>query len=248
MGLDNMIIAQELIHTMSLKKGKVGYMGLKIDLEKAYDRLEWHFIKDILNLYKFPTKLVKLIMSCISSSSISVLLNGGKLYSFLPFRGIRQGDPLSPYLFIMCMEMLGVLIRKKCEANLWDPMKTSRNGPSFSHLIFTDDLVLFAKVDRKNCCNVRETSDSFCELLGQKVSLHKSKVYFSPNIDPNIWEEMCEILGMNSTHNLGKHLGFPLKLPRLSSQDFNFVIDRVQNKLQGWKSNLLSMAGRLVLS
>ena len=248
MGLDNMIIAQELIHTMSLKKGKVGYMALKIDLDKVYDRLEWHLIRDILNLYKFPTKLVNLIMSCISSSSISVLLNGGKLDSFLPSRGIRQGDLLSPYLFIMCMEMLGVLIREKCEANLWDPMKASRNGPSFSHLFFVDDLVLFAKADRKNYYNVRGTLDSFCVLSDQKVSLHKSKVYFSPNIDPNLREEMCEILGMNSTLNLGKYLGFPLKLPKSSSQDFNFVIDRVHNKLQGWKSNLLSMAGRVVLS
>lgn len=74
---------------MSRKKGKVGYMALKIDMEKAYDRLEWHFIRDILNLYKFPMNLIKLIMSCISSSSISVLFNGGKLDSFLPSQGIR---------------------------------------------------------------------------------------------------------------------------------------------------------------
>lgn len=87
MELDNMIIAQELIHTISLKKGKVGYMALKIDLEKAYDRLEWHFIRDILNPYKLPTQLVKLIMSCISSSSISVLLNGVSLTPLFLLRG-----------------------------------------------------------------------------------------------------------------------------------------------------------------
>ena len=121
LGVDNMIIAQEIIHTMSLKRGKEGYMAIKIDLEKAYDRLEWHFIRDILLLYKFPHQLVKLIMSCVSSSSISVLFNGGKLDPFLPSRGIRQGDPMSPYLFIMCMEMLGYLISEKCEAKFWDP-------------------------------------------------------------------------------------------------------------------------------
>ena len=82
MGLDNMIIAQELIHTMTLEKGKTGFMFIKIDLEKAYDRLEWHFIRGVLELYKLPPSLIKLIMSCVSSSSISFVLNGGKLEPF----------------------------------------------------------------------------------------------------------------------------------------------------------------------
>ena len=88
MGLDNMIITQELIHTMSLKKGKTGFMAIKIDLEKAYDRLEWHFIKDVLELYRLPPSLIKLIMSCVSSSSISILINGGKLEPFHLLRGM----------------------------------------------------------------------------------------------------------------------------------------------------------------
>ena len=185
-------------------------MAIKIDLEKAYDRLKWHFVRDMLLLYKFPISLTKLILSCISTSSISMLLNGGKLDSFLPSRGIRQGDPLSPYLFIICMEMLGFLIDLKCDENLWDPVKASRNGPAFSHLFFADDLVLFDRADMKNYCNVRETLDTFCELSGQKVSLAKSKVYFSPNIRQEERDEMCEVLGMSSTPNLGKYLGIPL--------------------------------------
>ena len=151
MGLDNMIIAQELIHTMMLKKGKTGFMAIKIYLEKTYDRLEWHFIRDVLELYKLPPSLIKLIMSCVSSSSISMLFNGGKLEPFHPSRGIRQGDPLSPYLFIMCMEMLGFLISRRCEENLWDPVRASRGGQAFSHLFFADNLVFFAKADLRNC-------------------------------------------------------------------------------------------------
>ena len=166
LGLDNMIIAQEILHTISGKRGQTGYMAIKLDLEKAYDRLEWHFVRDILQLYKFPEPLTKLILSCISTFSIFVLVNGGKLDSFLPSRGIRQGDPLSPYLFIMCMEMLGFLIDLKCEENLWDLVKASRNGLAFSHLFFVNVLVLFAKVDLKNCYNVKETLDTICKLSG----------------------------------------------------------------------------------
>ena len=248
MGLDNMIITQEIIHTMKLKKGKMGFMAIKIDLEKVYDRLEWHFIRDVLELYKLPLSLIKLIMSCVSSSSISVLLNGGKLEPFHPSRGIRQGDPLSPYLFIMCMEVLGFLISRRCEENLWDPVRASRGGQAFSYLFFANNLVLFAKANLRNCNSVRETLDTFCELSGQKVSLDKSKVYFSPNTNLESREEMYGVLGIHSTPNLGKYLGFPIKHPRSTLQDFNFVVERVQNKLQGWKTNLLLMASRVVIA
>lgn len=156
-------------------------------------------------------------MSCVSSSSISILLNGGKLEPFQPSRGIKQEDPLSSYLFIMCMEVLGFLISGRCEEKLWDLVRASRGGPAFSHLFFADDLLLFAKADMKNCTSGRETLDSFCELSGQKISLNKSKVYFSPNTTPEIREELCEVLGINSTPNLGKYLGFPLKHPGSTS-------------------------------
>ena len=116
--VDNVIIAQELIHSMARKKGQGGVMAIKLDLEKAYDRLERNFIRDTLNLYKFPSRLVSLIMSCVSSSSISILVNGRALKPFYPSRGIRQGDPLSSYLFILCMEVLGALIEEKYKAKL----------------------------------------------------------------------------------------------------------------------------------
>ena len=93
-------------------------MAIKLDLEKAYDHLEWSSIWDTLNLYKFPSHLVSLIMSCVSTSSISILVNGGALELFYPSRGIRQGDLLSPYLFILCMEVLGALIEDKCKAKI----------------------------------------------------------------------------------------------------------------------------------
>jgi hypothetical protein len=161
-------------------------------------------------MYKLPPCLVELIMSCITSTSVSVLFNGGKLEPFQPTRGIRQGDPLSPYIFIMCMEFLGFLINGKCEEHLWDPVKAARNGPRFSHSVFADDLVLFAKVDAKNCSNVKEVLETFCDLSSQKVNQAKSKVYFSPNVEPEVRGDLCNILGFNFTPNLGNILVFPL--------------------------------------
>ena len=112
-GVDNAIVVQEIIHTMGRAKGNVGFMALKIDLEKAYDKLEWSFIRSMLIKYNFPENLIEIMMSCISSVSTSLLFNGGSLEPFSPSRGIRQGDPLSSYIFILCMEFLGQLIQEK---------------------------------------------------------------------------------------------------------------------------------------
>ena len=108
-------------------------------------------------------------------------------------------------------------------------------------------MVLFAKADQENCVEIREVLDLFCSRSGQSISGAKSRVYFSPNVDRERREELCDILGFQSTSNLGKYLGIPFKHPGSSSQDFNFVIERVKQKLADWKANLLSLAGRSIL-
>ena len=186
-------------------------------------------------------------MSCVSPSSISVLFNGGALDHFLPTRGIRQRDPFSPYLFILCMEILGAFITEKCKAKLWDPISASRGSATFSHLFFATDLILFAKADIKNYRAARDVLDTFCELSGQKVSAKKSRVFFSPNVSLNTREELCNILEFRSTPSLGKYLIFPIKHTSIP-QDFGAIVERVQNWLAGWKTHLLSFAGRVVFT
>ena len=100
---DNIIIMQEILHSMRRKSGSKGWMAIKIDLEKAYDRLKWTFIRDTLSKVKLPSNLVEVIMSCITSSSLSIFWNGEPTDYFKPSRGIRQGDLLSPYLFVILL-------------------------------------------------------------------------------------------------------------------------------------------------
>ena len=208
-GINNVVIVQELIHTMSKKRGSEGTMAIKIHLEKVYDRLEWSFTQDTLVLFKFPKHLISLIMSCVSSSSISVLFNGGATDLFQPLRGIRQRDPISPSLFILCMEILGAFILDKCDDNLWDPILASRGGVAFSHLFFVDDLVLFAKAYIKNCRAIRDVLDTFYYLSRQTMSAEKSWVFFSPNLAQHHREELYNILNFRSTPSLGKYLSSP---------------------------------------
>lgn len=192
--------------------------------------------------------MLNVIKSCITSSSITILFNGGALEEFRPTKGIRQGNPLSPNIFIMCMEALGFLIKDKCDSKLWNPVKASRGGPAFSHLFFTDDLVLFGKANIKNCQSMRDVLDVFCDLSEEKVSLNKSMVYFSLNVPAKKKADLCSCLELHSIPNLGKYLEFPLKQPGSSKHDFDFVIKQVQRKLASWKACLLSFAGRVVLT
>lgn len=142
---DNIVIVQEVIHTMKNKSGKVGFMAIKIDFEKAYDRLRWDFIRDTLLEIRFPPVLIEVIMECITTTSMCVLWNGEPTRAFKPKRGIRQGDPLSPYIFVLCMERLNHIIEESIIRNKWRPIYASRKGPKLSNLCFADDIVLFAE-------------------------------------------------------------------------------------------------------
>lgn len=106
-------------------------MAIKVDLEKAYDKIEWSFIREVLINANLPQNLISLIMSCVSSVFTSILFNGGKREPILPSRGIRQGDLLSPYLFILCMEALGHLIEEKCKEKNGILLKAPTMGLAF---------------------------------------------------------------------------------------------------------------------
>ena len=210
-GTDNVMIAQELFHALDKKKGKTGFMAIKLDLEKAYDKLEWSFIYRVLQAFHFPQKIFKLIMSCVTSTSTSILFNGGALESFEPSRGIRQGDSLSPYLFILCMENLGHLIKQKCVNGSWTPLKASKDNLGFSHLLFVDDIILFSKADVSGCEVISEVLEKFCRESGQKISHDKSRIYFSSNVNEESKEETSGRLDISETNNIGKYLRFPFK-------------------------------------
>lgn len=121
---------------MQFKKGRKGLMAIKVDLEKAYDRLDWNFVHDTLNEISIPSNLKNVIMQYITSSTMQILWNGEPTNSFIPGRGVRQGDPLSPYIFILCIERLAHGILKEVNKGNWKPIRMGRNGIPISHLFF----------------------------------------------------------------------------------------------------------------
>ncbi|XP_061355877.1 uncharacterized protein LOC133300367 [Gastrolobium bilobum] len=134
-----------MTQSMNRLTDKKAYMSIKIYLAKAYDCLNWNFVSRVLLEVGIPSSLVGIICSCISSSSFQVIWNGSASDNFFPYRGIRQGDPLLPYLFVLCIDKLSHLIAKAVRNKGWKPMKAGRNGPLISHLMFANDLVLFGE-------------------------------------------------------------------------------------------------------
>ncbi|GLT42706.1 hypothetical protein SLA2020_166920 [Shorea laevis] len=245
--VDNVFILREFVYSFNKRKGRVWDMIVKLNLEKAYDRIEWSFIREALLFFKFPPTLIKMIMSCISSTKFSILINGGISDSFQPSRGIRQGDPLSPYLFMLCVEFLSIKLQNDIDSGGWLGSKIGKRGPTISHLFFADDLTFIGKATRANASYLINLLNFFCQRSGQKVNLSKSKVFFSRNVTIEVKTDICSTLNISETQALGKYLGFPITHKRLSKTDCSFIVDKVRSKLAGWKANMLSRAGRVTL-
>lgn len=142
---DNTIIVQEVLHHLHFSKSRKSHFILKWDMQEAFDRLEWSFIRAAINFFHFPVHFINLIMTCLSSSSLSILINGHPTSFFYPSKGIRQRDSICPYIFIICMKYLSLLIYEVVRNNRWSPIKISKNGSPISHFFFADDVILFAK-------------------------------------------------------------------------------------------------------
>lgn len=143
---DNVLIAHEIFHSLKSKSGKKNDMLVaKLDMSKAYDRLEWSFLENMLLAVGFESRWVQLIMACVTSVTYRIKFNGEVGKSFNPQRGVRQGDPISPYLFILAVEGLTALINNAIQQKNISGAQLSRNGPILSHLMFADDTMLITR-------------------------------------------------------------------------------------------------------
>uniref|UniRef100_A0A803Q247 Reverse transcriptase n=1 Tax=Cannabis sativa TaxID=3483 RepID=A0A803Q247_CANSA len=241
------VLATEVMDTMRKIKGRKGFMGVKTDMHKAYDRIEWGFLAEVLKANGFNTHVCNLIMQCVTSVSFSVLVNGAPGNVFSPGRGLRQGDPLSPYLFILCSEVLLKLIWKTEDRGELTGIRIGRNTIPITHLFYADDALLFCRANQREALALSRCLEKYEYWSGQKVSKDKSGIVFSPKISVSNRRDLTSTMGTHVLKGREKYLGNPFFVSARKREDFNFIKTKVLNRLEGWKAKCLSQAGRLTL-
>lgn len=163
-------------------------------MAKAYDRVEWNYLKAIMVALGFPESWCSLVMNCVSSVSFSVRVNGVFSDSFKPTHGIRQGDPISPYLFLLCSEGLSCILKNTRPLYISRGVRVSRHSPWISHLLFADDCMIFTRASRRGAERVASILDDYNKGSGQLVNKQKSAIFFSPNCEQECKAEIQTVL------------------------------------------------------
>nr|XP_025661966.1 uncharacterized protein LOC112757626 [Arachis hypogaea] len=222
-------------------------MAIKVDMSKAYDRVEWSFVWFIMKKLGFCSKWIEWMKACVSTISYSVIVDGTSTGFLKPSRGLRQGDPPSPYLFLFYAEGLSYLLHKGEQNNLFQGLRLNSRCPTIHHLLFTDDSLLFCKATQYNCFNLSQILQLYGRLSGQQINFSKSAVFFSKNTPLPIRTEIAASLEVPNIGTQDKYLGLPSIVHRSKKETFAFIKEKVAKKLLHWKKSFLSASGREVL-
>nr|GEV47220.1 RNA-directed DNA polymerase, eukaryota, reverse transcriptase zinc-binding domain protein [Tanacetum cinerariifolium] len=215
--LDGPLMVNEVIQWCKHKKSKL--MVFKIDFEKAFDTVSWDFLFKVMHFMGFSDKWINWISGCLHSSTSSILINGSPTREFNIHRGLRQWDPLSPFLYIIAMEGLHVAMEDAMAAGLYNGFNI--NNTSLSHLFFVDDVLLL-------------------------INYHKSKL-FGYEVTFDEVSHLASITGCNALLSPFDSLGIPINSNMALVKSWDPIIEKFSKRLSNWKASLLSIGGRATL-
>ncbi|GLU11903.1 hypothetical protein SLE2022_286210 [Rubroshorea leprosula] len=218
-------------------------MAVKLDLSKAFGRVEWNFLEDTMRAMGFLEWWINCVMMCVRTVEYSVLVNGCPTKKFTPSRGTRQGDPLSPFLFLLCAEGLSALLSRAISRGDLKGLTLCRGCPWLSHLFFADDSLLFGEASVQEATKLLEILKECEGVSEQQINLDKSSIFFSSNTSNVVQQGVMQTLNISKVIADDKYLGLPLIIGRKKAICFDSIRERVWSKIKGWKTKLLSHAG-----
>ncbi|KAJ9552900.1 hypothetical protein OSB04_016945 [Centaurea solstitialis] len=242
---DNILMAHELVSGYHLGMGPPR-CAFKIDLRKAYDMVSWDYLLCMLEGFHFHPVLINWIKEMISTPTFSIVVNAETKGFFHGKRGIRQGDPLSPYLFTIVMEGFSMLFKQCIEEAADFGYHHGCLDFGVTHLCFADDLFVFTRGDVASVEVLKKALSLFASCSGLAPNLQKSDVFFG-NVPLDVHTTILQCLPFRSGTFPIRYLGVPLSPVALKAADYGSLMVKVKNRLQNWKSKFLSFSGRMQL-
>ncbi|KAJ4758242.1 RNA-directed DNA polymerase (reverse transcriptase)-related family protein [Rhynchospora pubera] len=242
---ENIIMLREVMHSFRKRSFNQHAFAFKCDLSKAFDRMEWNFVESVLVSYGFLGDYIQWISSCITSAQFRILFSGRADGFIKPTRGLRQGCTMSPYLFILAMDVLWRMLELDEANGGFQGVKLAANAPSLTSLMFADDLIIFGHAFIQQVMRLQQILRVFCDMSGQRIGHEKSRIWFSSSTPLDVRRCIMEMLNATAGDDEHIYLGVPVTATR--SAHFKRLVDKVQAKLNSWSSKLLSQAGKIVL-
>uniref|UniRef100_A0A8I6XTR8 Reverse transcriptase domain-containing protein n=1 Tax=Hordeum vulgare subsp. vulgare TaxID=112509 RepID=A0A8I6XTR8_HORVV len=246
--IDNVLIAYEVSHyLMNKRNGTSGVAAVKADMSKAYDRVEWSFLEAMLGKLGFSNGWIALVMKCVTTVSYQIKVNGTFTQQFCPSCGLRQGDPLSPYLFVICAEGLSALLRHAEEQGVLHGVKICPRAPCVSHLLFADDSMLLIRAQQQEATTLLNILQLYEACSGQCINTEKSAIMFSPNTQDQDRIAVKDALAIRSEDWNDKYLGLPVHVRRSRKQAFRYLKRNMCGRVYVWQEKLLAKESKEVL-
>ncbi|XP_022024397.1 uncharacterized protein LOC110924709 [Helianthus annuus] len=242
---DNILLTQELMHNYHRNVGPPK-CAFKVDIQKAYDTVDWKFLEHSLIGFGFHHTMVHWIMLCVSTTTFSICVNGEVHGYFKGRRGLRQGDPVSPYLFTLVMEVLTAILHHAVRIDSSFKFHNKCERQQIINLCFADDLFIFSKGEIASARCIMQSLDSFSKMSGLFPSVQKSTVYFS-NVPSYVKNAILNLMPFKEGSLPVRYLGVPLISSRLLYNDCQILIEKLDKRIMHWRNKLLSFAGRLQL-
>jgi hypothetical protein len=215
---------------------------LKLDFEKAFDMIEHTAILQMLQHMGFPQRWIDWINNILSTGTSAVTLNGVPVRKFKCRRGVRQGDPLSPLIFVLAVELLQILVNKAATQGLVIPPIPQANA-DYPIVQYADDTLLIMQADARQLFFLKALLKSFLDSTGLKVNYSKSQI-----LRINVSHDRMQILANTFGCQIGTfpftYLGLPIGMTKPHVEDYTPLMDRIERRLTAC-SSLLSYSRRL---